>query len=156
MQFAARSSRPLSVGLLFGLGLSLGLAVSPTVVDPAMAQMHDVAAGGRRDGAGRCRPRRVGLRHPHGSCQASHGVWFWGTAFAHHVRRRCSIFLHIPAALFIDSILGLLIFAAPDHGRLSAASAIDGSPVPRLSSPRSNFLHAVNVFRLFGPRWAEA
>ena len=37
MQFAARSSPELSVALLFGLGLSLGLAVSPTVVYYASA-----------------------------------------------------------------------------------------------------------------------
>ena len=60
---AARGREQLAIGLLFGLGLLLGLAVAPVIADYAKRRPVRAVAGGRSHRGVRRRLRRLRLRH---------------------------------------------------------------------------------------------
>ena len=67
MRFAIRSSSALCIALLLGVGLLLGLGMSPTLVYYANAHPDALWQAGGADGPIRGRLRRLRLRDPHRS-----------------------------------------------------------------------------------------
>ena len=134
MQFAARNSPQLSVALLFGLGLSLGLAISPTVVYYASADPQALwqAGGATALFVAGCGAFGYATRT---DLSGVARVCFWALLaliifgvvliFVSHSGRGGHLF---------DP--GVAHFCRSYHGRLSAASAIDGSAILPRSSPR--------------------
>ena len=108
-QFAVRSSSQLSVALLFGFGMSLGLAVSPTVVYYASADPQALwqAGGATALFVAGCGAFGYATRT---DLSGVARVCFWAL-LALIMFGVVLIFVHIPAGAVIYSILGLLIFA---------------------------------------------
>jgi uncharacterized protein len=153
MQFAVRRSSGLTVGLLLGFGLLIGLAMAPTMVYYASTD-PDVLwkAGGATAlfiagfGAAGYATRRdlSGLAR----------ICFWAL-LALILFGIVLIFVHIPGAEIGYSIIGLVIFAgltAFDFQRLRRSSDLNSAPLIAASI----FLDALNVFlfflRIFGNR----
>jgi modulator of FtsH protease len=146
MRFAARRSVPLTVGLLAAFGLLIGLAVAPTVayygsMDPRALW----EAGGATAlfiaafGAGGYATRR--------DLSAIARVSFWAL-LALIVAGVVLIFVHIPGADLVYSVLGLVIFAGFtmfDFQRLRTNT--DAAAAPLLAA--SIFLDVLNVFLFF-------
>jgi modulator of FtsH protease len=146
MRFAARRSVPLTVGLLAAFGLLIGLAVAPTVayygsMDPRAlweaggATARFIAAYG----AGGYATRR--------DLSAIARVSFWAL-LALIVAGVVLIFVHIPGADLVYSVLGLVIFAGFtmfDFQRLRTNT--DAAAAPLLAA--SIFLDVLNVFLFF-------
>ncbi|MDT5370516.1 MAG: uncharacterized protein QOC62_4947, partial [Mycobacterium sp.] len=109
MQFAVRRSPGLSVALLFGLGLSLGLAVSPTVVYYASADPQALwqAGGATALFVAGCGAFGYGTRT---DLSGVARVCFWAL-LGLIIFGVVLIFVHIPGGAVIYSILGLVIFA---------------------------------------------
>lgn len=146
MRFAVRSSAGLSVALLFGFGLLMGLALAPTLVhyagaDPRALWQAGVAtalfvagfgAAGyatRRDLSGIAR------------------VCFWAL-LALIAFGIVLIFVQIPGGALIYSVLGLVIFAGftmVDFQRLRRSTDLDSAPFIAASI----FLDVLNVFLFF-------
>jgi len=146
MRFAARSSQQLTIGLLAAFGLLIGLAVAPTIayygsMDPtALWQAGGATAlfiagfgaagyATRRDLAPLAR------------------VLFWALV-ALLVVGIVLIFVHIPGAGLIYSILGLVIFAGFtmfDFQRLRTSTDVASAPFLAASI----FLDILNVFLFF-------
>ena len=153
MQFAARSSPQLSVALLFGLGLSLGLAVSPTVVYYASADPQALwqAGGATALFVAGCGAFGYATRT---DLSGVARVCFWAL-LALIMFGVVLIFVHIPAGAVLYSILGLLIFAGltmADFQRLRRSTDLNSAPLIAASI----FLDAVNVFQLFLPLFGSS
>jgi FtsH-binding integral membrane protein len=146
MRFAARRSVPLTIGLLAAFGLLIGLAVAPTVayygsMDPRALW----EAGGATAlfiagfGAAGYATRR--------DLSAIARVSFWAL-LALIVVGIVLIFVHIPGADLVYSVLGLVIFAGFtmfDFQRLRTNT--DNATAPLLAA--SIFLDVLNVFLFF-------
>jgi FtsH-binding integral membrane protein len=146
MRFAARRSVPLTIGLLAAFGLLIGLAVAPTVayygsMDPRALWQ----AGGATAlfiagfGAAGYATRR--------DLSAIARLSFWAL-LALIVAGIVLIFVHIPGADLIYSVLGLVIFAGFtmfDFQRLRTNT--DNATAPLLAA--SIFLDVLNVFLFF-------
>jgi FtsH-binding integral membrane protein len=146
MRFAARRSVPLTIGLLAAFGLLIGLAVAPTVayygsMDPRALW----EAGGATAlfiagfGAAGYATRR--------DLSAIARVSFWAL-LALIVAGIVLIFVHIPGADLVYSVLGLVIFAGFtmfDFQRLRTNT--DNATAPLLAA--SIFLDVLNVFLFF-------
>jgi FtsH-binding integral membrane protein len=146
MRFAARRSVPLTVGLLAAFGLLIGLAVAPTVayygsMDPQALWQ----AGGATAlfiagfGAAGYATRR--------DLSAIARLSFWAL-LALIVFGIVLIFVHIPGADLVYSVLGLVIFAGFtlfDFQRLRTNT--DTAVAPLLAA--SIFLDVLNVFLFF-------
>jgi FtsH-binding integral membrane protein len=146
MRFAARRSMPLTIGLLAAFGLLIGLAVAPTVayygsMDPRALW----EAGGATAlfiagfGAAGYATRR--------DLSAIARVSFWAL-LALIVAGIVLIFVHIPGADLVYSVLGLVIFAGFtmfDFQRLRTNT--DNATAPLLAA--SIFLDVLNVFLFF-------
>ena len=146
MRFAARRSVPLTIGLLAAFGLLIGLAVAPTVayygsMDPRALW----EAGGATAlfiagfGAAGYATRR--------DLSALARVSFWAL-LALIVAGIVLIFVHIPGADLVYSVLGLVIFAGFtmfDFQRLRTNT--DNATAPLLAA--SIFLDVLNVFLFF-------
>ena len=146
MRFAARRSVPLTVGLLGAFGLLIGLAVAPTIayygsMDPRALWQ----AGGATAlfiagfGAAGYATRR--------DLTAVARVCFWAL-LALIVTGIVLIFVHIPAANLVYSVLGLVIFAGFtmfDFQRLRTNTDITAAPLLAASI----FLDVLNVFLFF-------
>jgi uncharacterized protein len=145
LNVVAQRSEQLAVGLLFGFGLLLGLAVAPAIADYASTDPQALWEAGGATGlfiaavgaAGYATRRDLG-----GLGRAS----FWalvgliGFGFV-------LVFLQIPGGALIYSVLGLVVFAGLtlyDFQRLRHANDIRSAP--QLAA--SIFLDAVNVFLL--------
>jgi FtsH-binding integral membrane protein len=146
MNAAVQRSEQLAVGLLFALGLLLGLGVAPTVADYAAADPQAVwQAGGatalfiagfgalgyaaRRDLSGLARSFFWALL----------GLIVFGIVL---------VFVQVPHGALIYSILGLVIFAGLtvfDFQRLRRTKDIRSAPLLAASI----FLDALNVFLFF-------
>ena len=146
MRFAARRSVPLTVGLLGAFGLLIGLAVAPTVayygsMDPrALWQAGGATAlfiaGFGAAGYATRRDLTVIAR-----------VCFWALV-ALIVAGIVLIFVHIPGADLVYSVLGLVIFAGFtmfDFQRLRTNTDITVAPLLAASI----FLDVLNVFLFF-------
>jgi len=146
MNFTVRRSPGLSVGLLFVVGTTLGLALAPTLAYYASTNPQALwQAGGATAlfiagfGAAGYATRRdlSGLAR----------LCFWAL-IALIVFGIVLIFVRIPAGDLIYSILGLVIFAGLtmfDFQRLRRSKDIDSAPLLAASI----FLDALNVFLFF-------
>jgi uncharacterized protein len=145
MNVAVKRSEQLAVGLLFGLGLSLGLAVAPTVAGYAASDPQALwQAGGATalfvaafGAAGYATRRDLS-----GLARAS----FWALV-ALLVFGIVLIFVQIPGGAVIYAVLGLVIFAGftlYDFQRLRQAQDIRTAPLLAASI----FLDILNVFLL--------
>ena len=146
MRFATRSSARLSVALLFGMGLCLGLAISPTLVyyagaDPQVLWQAGGATALFIAGCGAAGyATRVDLSGIARACYwALLGLIIFGIVL---------IFVQIPGGALIYSILGLVIFAGLtmfDFQRIRRSTDLHSAPIIAASI----FLDALNVFELF-------
>jgi FtsH-binding integral membrane protein len=146
MQFAVRRSQPLTVGLLGAFGLLIGLAVAPTVayygsMDPRALW----EAGGATAlfiagfGAAGYATRRDLAPVARASSWALLALIIFGIVL---------IFVHVPGADLVYSVLGLVIFAGFtlfDFQRLRTNT--DDAAAPLLAA--SIFLDILNVFLFF-------
>jgi uncharacterized protein len=157
MRFAARRSAQLTVGLLGAFGLLIGLAVAPVLAYYASADPRTLwQAGGATAlfiagfGAAGYATRR--------DLAAIARVCFWAL-LALIVVGLVLVFVHIPGAGLVYSVLGLVIFAGFtmfDFQRLRRNT--DAASAPFLAA--SIFLDVLNVFLFFlaifsGPQGAE-
>ena len=143
---AAQRSEQLAVGLLFGFGLLLGLAVAPTIAYYAGADPQAVwEAGGATalfvagfGAAGYATRRDLSMLAR---------SFFWGL-LALIVFGIALVFVQIPGGALIYAIAGLVIFAgltAFDFQRLRRTQDIRTAPLLAASI----FLDVLNVFLLF-------
>ena len=146
MNYAVQRSEQLAVGLLFGFGALLGLAVAPTVAyyvdaDPAAVWQ----AGGATAlfvagfGAAGYATRRDLSTIARWSFWALAGLIAFGIVF---------VFLQIPGGALIYAIAGLVIFAGLtlfDFQRLRRTEDVQTAPLLAASI----FLDVLNVFLLF-------
>jgi FtsH-binding integral membrane protein len=146
MNAAAKRSEQLAIGLLFGFGVLLGLAVAPTVANYAGADPQAVwEAGGATAlfiagfGAAGYATRR--------DLSALARAFFWAL-LALIVFGIVLIFVQVPHGALIYAIAGLVIFAgltAFDFQRLRRTQDIRTAPLLAASI----FLDVLNVFLLF-------
>ena len=141
----SRGREQLAIGLLFGLGLCLGLAVAPVIAyyahtDPAALWQAAGATGGfvAALGAGGYATRR--------DLSVYYRVFFWAL-LALIVFGIVAIFVAIPHANIIYCVLGLVIFGGftvIDFNRLRRANMASAVPIAA-----SIFLDIFNVFLFF-------
>ena len=146
MNFTVRRSQGLTVGLLFLVGLLLGLALAPTLAYYAAVNPQAVwQAGGATAlfiagfGAAGYATRRDLTFIARLSFFALIALIIFGIVL---------IFVHIPQGDLIYSVLGLVIFAgltAYDFQRLRRTKNMDAAPLIAASI----FLDALNVFLFF-------
>jgi uncharacterized protein len=146
MRAAAERSEQLAVGLLFGFGLLLGLAVAPTVADYVEADPQAVwQAGGATAlfvagvGAAGYATRRDLSALARASFWALVALIGFGIVL---------VFVQIPGGALIYAIAGLVIFAGLtlfDFQRLRRTEDIGTAPLLAASI----FLDVLNVFLLF-------
>ena len=143
---AAQRSEQLAVGLLFGFGLFLGLAVAPTVANYVEADPQAVwQAGGATAlfiaglGTAGYATRRDLSRLARASFWALLALIVFGIVL---------VFVQIPGGALIYAVAGLVIFAGLtlfDFQRLRQAEDIRTAPLLAASI----FLDGLNVFLLF-------
>jgi modulator of FtsH protease len=146
MNAAAQRSEQLAVGLLFGFGLLLGLAVAPTVRSYIAADPQAVwEAGGATAlfiagfGAAGYATRRDLSRLVRLLVSGLVALIVFGIVL---------VFVQIPNGALIYAVIGLVIFAGLtlfDFQRLRSAADIRTAPLLAASI----FLDALNVFSLF-------
>ena len=146
MNFTVRRSAGLSAGLLFVVGVTLGLALAPTLVYYASTNPQTLwQAGGATAlfiagfGAAGYATRR--------DLSGIARLCFWALV-ALIVFGIVLIFVHIPHGYLIYSVLGLVIFAGLtmfDFQRLRRSSDLDSAPLIAALI----FLDALNVFLFF-------
>ncbi len=146
MRFAVRSSAGLAVALLLGLGLLLGLAMSPTLVYYASADPQALwqAGGATALFVAGCGAVGYATRTDLSGI-ARVGFWALLALIGFGIML---IFVHIPGGAVIYSILGLVIFAGltmVDFQRLRRSTDLDSAPLLAASI----FLDALNVFQFF-------
>ena len=146
MNFTVRRSGAVTVGLLFAVGVALGLAMSPVLVYYASTSPRALwEAGGATAlfiagfGAAGYATRR--------DLSGIARLAFWALV-ALIVFGIVLIFVNIPGGSLIYSVLGLVIFAgltAFDFQRLRRSTDLDSAPLLAASI----FLDALNVFLFF-------
>ena len=146
MNFTVRRSKGLTVVLLFAVGITLGLALAPTLVYYASTNPQALwQAGGATAlfiagfGAAGYATRR--------DLSGIARLCFWAL-IALIVFGVVLIFVHIPGGSLIYSVLGLVIFAGLtmfDFQRLRRSKDIESAPLLAASI----FLDALNVFLFF-------
>jgi len=146
MNFTVRQSGSLSAGLLFAVGLLLGLAMSPTLVYYAGANPQALwqAGGATALFIAGCGAAGYATRRDL-SGVARAGFWALLALIMFGV---LMIFVDIPGGALAYSILGLVIFAGltmSDFQRLRRSRDIDSAPLMAASI----FLDALNVFQFF-------
>jgi len=146
MNFTARQSGSASVGLLFAVGLLLGLAMSPTLTYYAGVNPQALwqAGGATALFIAGCGTAGYATRRDL-SGVARMGFWALVALIMFGV---LMIFVNIPGGSLAYSILGLVIFAGltmSDFQRLRRSKDIDSAPL----MASSIFLDALNVFQFF-------
>jgi FtsH-binding integral membrane protein len=146
MNFTARQSGSASVGLLFAVGLLLGLAMSPTLTYYAGVNPQALwqAGGATALFIAGCGAAGYATRRDL-SGVARMGFWALVALIMFGV---LMIFVNIPGGALTYSILGLVIFAGltmSDFQRLRRSKDIDSAPLMAASI----FLDALNVFQFF-------
>ena len=146
LNVAVRTSEQLAVGLLYGFGLLMGLAVAPTAAYYANADPQVVwQAGGATAlfmagfGVAGYTTRRDLSRLARGLAWALIALIGFGVVL---------IFVSIPGGALLYAIAGLVIFAGYtmlDFQRLRRVETIDSAPILAASI----FLDILNVFQLF-------
>ena len=146
MRYAVRRSAGLSVALLFGFGLLVGLAMSPTLVyyadaDPRALWQAGAATALFVAGFG------VAGHATRRDLSAVARLCFWAL-LALIVFGIVLIFVNIPGGVLAYSVLGLVIFAGltmADFQRLRRSADLDSAPLIAATI----FLDALNVFSFF-------
>jgi modulator of FtsH protease len=157
MRFAARRSPQLTVGLLAAFGLLIGLAVAPTIAYYGSMDPRALWAAGGATAlfiAGFGAAGYATRRDLAPIARAS----FWAL-LALIVAGVVLIFIHVPGADLVYSVLGLVIFAGFtmfDFQRLRTSQDVASAPLLAASI----FLDVLNVFLFFleifsGPQGAE-
>lgn len=146
MRFAVRRSTRFSTALLFGFGLLLGLAMSPTLVYYASADPQALwdAGGATALFIAGCGAFGYATRT---DLSGIARISFWALV-ALIGFGIVLIFVHIPGGVVVYSILGLVIFAGltmADFQRLRRSTDLDSAPLIAASI----FLDALNVFSFF-------
>ena len=146
MNFTVRQSAAVSAGLLFAVGLLLGLAMSPTLVYYAGVNPQALwqAGGATALFIAGCGAAGYATRRDL-SGVARAGFWALLALIMFGV---LMIFVDIPGGALAYSILGLVIFAGltmSDFQRLRRSKDIDSAPLMAASI----FLDALNVFQFF-------
>jgi len=146
MNFTARQSGSASVGLLFAVGLLLGLAMSPTLTYYAGVNPQALwqAGGATALFIAGCGAAGYATRRDL-SGVARMGFWALVALIMFGV---LMIVVNIPGGALAYSILGLVIFAGltmSDFQRLRRSKDIDSAPL----MASSIFLDALNVFQFF-------
>jgi modulator of FtsH protease len=137
---AAKGREQLAVGLLFGLGLVLGLAVAPLIADYAGA---DPSALWQAAGATAAFVAALGAY----GYATSRDLSSWARTLFWALLALIAFFISIPNAHIIYTVAGLAIFGAFtifDFNRLRRSSADGAVPIAA-----SIFLDIFNVFLLF-------
>jgi FtsH-binding integral membrane protein len=146
MNFTVRQSGGASTGLLFAVGLLLGLAMSPTLVYYAGADPKAVWQAGAATALFIAGCGAIGYatrRDLSGAGRA--GFWALAALIGFGI---VMIFVNIPGGALAYSILGLAIFAVLtmfDFQRLRNSTDIESAPLMAASI----FLDALNVFQFF-------
>ena len=146
LNFAVRQSGSLATGLLFAVGLLLGLGMSPTLVYYADGNPQALWQAGGATAlfmAGAGAAGYATRRDLSGIAR----VCFWGLV-ALIGFGIVMIFFNIPGGSLAYSLLGLVIFAGltmGDFQRLRRSTDIDSAPLMAASI----FLDALNVFQFF-------
>jgi len=146
IQFAAQRSEQVAVGLLFGFGLLLGLAVAPTVAYYASTDPQAVWQAGGATALFVAGFVAAGYATRRDLSRLARAL-FWAL-LALIIFGVVEIFVRIPHGALIYSIVGLVIFAgdvAFDFQRLRQGKDIRTAPLLAASI----FLDIVNVFLLF-------
>jgi FtsH-binding integral membrane protein len=146
MNFTVRQSASVSAGLLFAVGLLLGLAMSPTLVYYAGVNPQALwqAGGATALFTAGCGAAGYATRRDLSWVDRA-GFW---ALFALIMFGVVMIFVDIPGGALAYSILGLVIFAGltmSDFQRLRRSKDIDSAPLMAASI----FLDALNVFQFF-------
>jgi modulator of FtsH protease len=146
MRFAVRSSAALSVALLFGFGLLMGLAAAPTLSYYADANPRALWQAGAATalfvagfGTAGYATRRDLSRVARACFWALLALIAFGIVL---------IFVQIPGGALVYSVLGLVIFAGftiVDFQRLRRSTDLDSAPLIAASI----FLDVLNVFLFF-------
>jgi FtsH-binding integral membrane protein len=145
MNFSVRRSEGLTIGLLFGTGLLLGLALSPTLTsanaDPGALWQSAAATALFMAGCGTAGYATSRVL----SSLARVSSW---ALLALIVVGFVMIFVNLPGGDLVYAILGLLIFAVltmVDFQRLRRTTDLQSAPLLAASI----FLDAINVFLFF-------
>jgi modulator of FtsH protease len=146
MRFAIRSSAGLSMALLLGVGLLMGLGMSPTLAYYAEADPQALweAGGATALFIAGCGAFGYATRTDLSGI-ARVGFWALLALIGFGV---VLIFVHIPGGAVIYAILGLVVFAGltmVDFQRLRRSTDMDSAPLIAASI----FLDALNVFSFF-------
>jgi uncharacterized protein len=145
INFAARRSESLAIGLLFGFGTLLGLAVAPTVSYYASTNPQAVWEAGGATGLFIAGFGAAGYATRRDLSALARGL-FWAL-LALILFGVIAIFVAIPGSAVIYAVVGLVIFAgltAFDFQRLRRTKDIRSAPLLAASI----FLDIVNVFLL--------
>ena len=129
MNFTVRRSAGLTVGLLLVVGALLGLAMAPAILYYADTNPQAVWQAGGATALFIAGFGAVGYATRRDLSAIARVCFF--ALIALIVFGIVLIFVHIPHGTLIYSILGLVIFAGPDHVRLPAAAPLQG---PRLGA----------------------
>jgi FtsH-binding integral membrane protein len=146
MNVAVRRSAAMSAGLLYVFGVALGLAMAPTLVYYATADPRALWQAGGATGLFIAGFGAVGYatrRDLSGLARVS----FWALV-ALIVLGIVLIFVHIPHAHLLYSVLGLVVFAGltmVDFQRLRRSTDLESAPLIAASI----FLDVLNVFLFF-------
>jgi FtsH-binding integral membrane protein len=146
MRFTVRQSGSASAGLLFGLGLLLGLALAPTLVYYASVNPQALWQAGGATAlfiAGCGAAGYATRRDLSGVARLS----FWAL-IALIMFGVLLIFVHIPGGSLVYSVAGLVIFAGltmSDFQRVRRSTGLDSAPLIAASI----FLDALNVLQFF-------
>jgi FtsH-binding integral membrane protein len=142
---AARGHEQLAIGLLFGLGLSFGLALGPVLADYARAD-----SGAVYQAAGATALFTGGLGAAGYATRRDLSSWYralFGALIVLIVFGLVTLFVAIPGANVIYAVLGLLVFGALtvfDFNRLRRTTMAGAAPIAA-----SIFLDIFNVFLFF-------
>jgi FtsH-binding integral membrane protein len=146
MNFTVKRSPALTAGLLYVFGVALGLAMAPTLVYYATADPRALWQAGGATGLFIAGFGAAGYA-TRWDLSGLARVSFWALV-ALIVFGIVLIFVHIPHADLLYSVLGLVIFAGltmVDFQRLRRSSDLDSAPLIAASI----FLDALNVFLFF-------
>jgi FtsH-binding integral membrane protein len=146
MNVTVRQSEQLTLGLLFGFGLLVGLATAPTIpyyanVDPEAVWEADGATALFVAGFGAA---GSAMRRDHSALARV----LWWALIALIAVRVVLVFVSIPGGSVAYAVLGLVIFAGLvmyDFQRLRVTNEVDSAPLLAASI----FLDILNVFQFF-------
>jgi uncharacterized protein len=146
MNVAVRQSSQLTLGLLFGFGLLVGLATAPTIAYYANADPEAVWEAGAATALFIAGFGAAGYAIRRDLSALARVLWWALIALIGF--GVLSVFVSIPAGAVIYALGGLVIFAGLvmiDFQRLRASSELDSAPLLAASI----FLDILNVFQFF-------